>query len=282
MAGPGASWPASAAPSGSTAWRRRSIGRGRRAAPGQGAVPRAPRSRRPRLVVVVRAGRGRQDAGWAGSSRSTSTGWSTPCGGTAGRCLSYGDGVAFWALAEMVRPGSGCSRTTSRVGGRGRGCDDRARTSSSPTPTERDWLRAAAGRAARGRVDGGGASPGSDLFAAWTTFFERVGERRARGAAVRGHPARRRRAARLPRPPAGAAGSRLFVLILARPELLERGRRWRPAGGPRCSPRAARRRRPWRRSSTAWWRACRREPRRRARRRAPRACRCTPWRRCGP
>ena len=52
-----------------------------------------------------RDGRGgrRASRGWAGSSRSTSTGSRTTVRWHRGRCLSYGDGVAFWALAEMVR-----------------------------------------------------------------------------------------------------------------------------------------------------------------------------------
>ena len=53
------------------------------------------------------AGRGLGPAGvgksrLAGSSRSTSTGWSTELV-APGLCLSYGEGVSFWALAEMVR-----------------------------------------------------------------------------------------------------------------------------------------------------------------------------------
>ena len=41
--------------------------------------------------------------GSPGSSRSTSTAWPRDAFWHRGRCLSYGEGVAYWALAEMVR-----------------------------------------------------------------------------------------------------------------------------------------------------------------------------------
>ena len=46
---------------------------------------------------------GSASRGWPGSSRSTSTGWPATVRWHRGRCLSYGEGVAFWALAEAVR-----------------------------------------------------------------------------------------------------------------------------------------------------------------------------------
>ena len=59
--------------------------------------------RAPRLVLRGPARPASASPGWAGSSRSTPTGWSTSVFWHRGRCLSYGDGVVFWALAEIVR-----------------------------------------------------------------------------------------------------------------------------------------------------------------------------------
>jgi class 3 adenylate cyclase/tetratricopeptide (TPR) repeat protein len=89
-----------------------------------------------------------------------------------GRCLAYGDGVAFWALAEMVRM-------------RARITDD----DSEPTATtklagvvaehvvdhgERDWieplLRHLLGLGERPQVER------ADLFSAWRLFFERMSD----------------------------------------------------------------------------------------------------------
>ena len=57
----------------------------------------------PRLVLRRRARPGWASRGWAGSSASTSTAWSAWSRWHSGRCLSYGEGASFWALAEIVR-----------------------------------------------------------------------------------------------------------------------------------------------------------------------------------
>ena len=89
-----------------------------------------------------------------------------------GRCPSYGDGVTFWALAEMVR-------------GRARIADtddaDTARAALAacleqyvPDPDERRWIEPRLGHLIG--LDG----PSGDrdeLFGAWRRFFERVAER---------------------------------------------------------------------------------------------------------
>jgi class 3 adenylate cyclase/predicted ATPase len=88
-----------------------------------------------------------------------------------GRCLSYGDGVAFWAFAEMVR-----SRLTVIETDDQDEVTEKVRTgvaAVSATPAEAAWLtpRVAAllTSADRGSFDR------TDLFASWTTFLERVG-----------------------------------------------------------------------------------------------------------
>jgi class 3 adenylate cyclase/tetratricopeptide (TPR) repeat protein len=88
-----------------------------------------------------------------------------------GRCLSYGDGVAFWALAEALRPRLGLVETESQ--------DDAAITLDArlaqivTDKDERDWIRPRI--AALMGVGDGTTFAREDLFAAWTALLERVG-----------------------------------------------------------------------------------------------------------
>jgi tetratricopeptide (TPR) repeat protein len=97
-----------------------------------------------------------------------------------GRCLAYGDGIAYWALAEAVR------LRLLRLAGRA-GEDDpegeNATASSAdlvaeglaavvPDPDERAWLAARVGALLAGGAIG--TFTREELFAAWVTFFERV------------------------------------------------------------------------------------------------------------
>jgi class 3 adenylate cyclase/tetratricopeptide (TPR) repeat protein len=140
-----------------------------------------------------------------------------------GRCLAYGDGVAYWALAEMVRMRAGITEQED--------ADEAAaklRTTLEqhlPDAEERSWveqrLAQLLGVAEQASFDR------DDLFAAWRLFFERLAERDptvlvfedlqwADPALLdfigylldwsRSHP--------------------LFVLTLARPELTERHPAW--------------------------------------------------------
>jgi class 3 adenylate cyclase/tetratricopeptide (TPR) repeat protein len=91
-----------------------------------------------------------------------------------GRCLSYGDGVAYWALAEMVRgrigaledddPATAATKLRETVAGH---FED---------PEEREWveerLRHLVGLSDRT------ATEREDLFPAWRRFFERLAEQR--------------------------------------------------------------------------------------------------------
>ena len=135
----------------------------RRAAAAEGAVPRdrgvgpAPAGR-PR-----RRGRGRASPGWPGSSRSTSTGSTAAVRWHRGRCLSYGDGVAFWALAEAVRArlglveadtGDVVRRAARRGAERVRHRPERARVAAAPARGARSASTAAAAFAARRPVRG--------------------------------------------------------------------------------------------------------------------------------
>ena len=148
---------------------------GPRAAAGQGAVPRASRRpRRPRLLVVDgEPGVGKSRLGW--EFEKYVDGLSDAVRWHRGRCLSYGEGVAFWALAEAVRgrlglvePDGDEDRTTSRAARRAgwpRACPTRTSGPGSRRGSPRCSASASVGTFAR-----------EDLFAAWTTFFERVGD----------------------------------------------------------------------------------------------------------
>jgi predicted ATPase len=90
-----------------------------------------------------------------------------------GRCLAYGDGVAYWALAEMVRGRIGAVE------------DDDAQTTATrlretleanfPDADERDWLE----QRLLPLVGLGERAPAmdrEDLFPAWRRFLERLAE----------------------------------------------------------------------------------------------------------
>ena len=135
-----------------------------------------------------------------------------------GRCLSYGDGVAFWAFAEMIR-----SRLELREG------DSREQveakvvegvTKFATGPDDAAWLipRVAA------LLNGGDGTvfDRTDLFAAWTTFLERVG--RNDGPVVLLFEDTQHADTgllELIEHLLANCRARLFVLMLARPELLE-------------------------------------------------------------
>jgi class 3 adenylate cyclase len=87
-----------------------------------------------------------------------------------GRCRSYGDGVAFWALNEAVRARLGLVEAdtgdivTERL--------DAVLEQFVTDEGEREWVRPRL--AVLVGVGAGAAFPRDDLFAAWTTFLERL------------------------------------------------------------------------------------------------------------
>jgi class 3 adenylate cyclase/tetratricopeptide (TPR) repeat protein len=126
-------------------------------------------SRRPRLVVLEgEAGIGKSRLAWEFEKyvdALTDNAW-----WHRGRCLSYGDGVAFWALAEAMRPRFGLVEgdTGDVVAER----LDAGLERIVPDVTEREWLRP---RLAVLLGIGGQAFAREDLFAAWTSFLETLG-----------------------------------------------------------------------------------------------------------
>ena len=90
-----------------------------------------------------------------------------------GRCLAYGDGVAYWALAEMVRmraliaeedaPEVGLTKLRTMIGER------------IPDADEQAWLEPRLAHLLGLAEHAGGDR--QDLFSAWRLFFERLAER---------------------------------------------------------------------------------------------------------
>jgi class 3 adenylate cyclase/tetratricopeptide (TPR) repeat protein len=127
---------------------------------------------RPRMVAVWgTAGVGKSRLGW--EFEKYVDGIDARMGWHRGRALSYGDGVAFWALAEMVRSRLGIADGDPAAVQQQRLAAALAELV--PDAAERDRL---AGRLAvllglEGRGEAASYSR-QDLFAAWTSLFERV------------------------------------------------------------------------------------------------------------
>jgi class 3 adenylate cyclase len=91
-----------------------------------------------------------------------------------GRCLSYGDGVAFWALAEIVRQRMGIAEDDPADAAAGKLAEGLDRYV--PHPAERAYVGARLGRLLGVAADGDSGVPLSreELFAGWRLFFERL------------------------------------------------------------------------------------------------------------
>jgi class 3 adenylate cyclase/tetratricopeptide (TPR) repeat protein len=127
-------------------------------------------ARRPHLVVLDgEAGIGKSRLGW--EFEKYIDGLATTVQWHRGRCLSYGDGVAFWALAEALRPRLGLLEMDQGATVEDR--LDRGLEVLVDDPDERAWLRP---RLAALLGIGNGTFAREDLFASWTTFLERVGD----------------------------------------------------------------------------------------------------------
>ena len=127
----------------------------------------------PRLVLVSGpAGVGKSRLGW--EFEKYADGLVTDLWWHRGRCLSYGDGVAFWALAEIVRQRLGIAEEDPAEVAAGKlaaGLDRFV-----PDPGERAYMGARLGRLLGVAVagDDGAALPREELFAGWRLFFERL------------------------------------------------------------------------------------------------------------
>jgi len=132
-------------------------------------------SRRPALLVVDgEPGVGKSRLAW--EFEKYVDGLNSVTRWHSGRCVAYGEGVAYYALAEAVR-----GRLRSLPSSDSDPGDDepgllleRGLERYVPDLEERDWLRPRVG--ALLGVGSVGTFPREDLFAAWATLFERVGE----------------------------------------------------------------------------------------------------------
>ncbi len=127
----------------------------------------------PRLVLVSGpAGVGKSRLGWEFEKYADGL-----AGGVwwhRGRCLSYGEGVAFWALAEIVRQRLGIAEEDPAAVAAGKlaaGLDRFV-----PDPAERPYVGIRLGRLLGVPAAGDDGSPlgQAELFAGWRLFFERL------------------------------------------------------------------------------------------------------------
>ena len=125
----------------------------------------------PRLFVVDgEPGVGKTRLAW--EFEKYVDGLSTAVRWHSGRCVAYGEGVAFYALAEAVRGRLGALE--------GDGADDPGELLEAgliryvPDEGEKNWLRPRLG--ALLGIGSVGTFPREDLFSAWVTFLERVSE----------------------------------------------------------------------------------------------------------
>jgi class 3 adenylate cyclase/predicted ATPase len=127
----------------------------------------------PRLVLVSGpAGVGKSRLGW--EFEKYADGLKAQVWWHRGRCLSYGEGVAFWALTQIVRQRLGIAEEDPpevAAGKLAQGLDRYV-----PDPGERAYagLRVARLLGVAFAGDGGGPLSREELFAGWRLFFERL------------------------------------------------------------------------------------------------------------
>jgi len=92
-----------------------------------------------------------------------------------GRCLSYGDGVAFWALGEIVKAEAGILENDPPAEAERKLRDAVVRLA--PEPSETRWLETELRALVGVGGDGAGAAGAESATAAWRRFVEAIAER---------------------------------------------------------------------------------------------------------
>ncbi len=139
----------------------------------------------------------------------------------AGRCPSYGQGISFWALGEMVRGRCGLLETDDES-------TTRAKVAATldewvPDEVERRWIESAL-LTLLGFETGTGPD---QLFAAWRTFFERIAARGTVAMVFEDlHFADAGLLDFIDHILTWSKGLPIFIVTLARPELLEKRPDW--------------------------------------------------------
>jgi class 3 adenylate cyclase/tetratricopeptide (TPR) repeat protein len=137
----------------------------------------------------------------------------------SGRCLAYGEGVAYWALAEMVR-----MRAEIVEGEESASAREKLRATVEryvEDPEEREWIEQRLAHLLG--LSEGQAHERDDLFASWRVFFERIAEHSPTVLVFEDiHWADPSLLEFVEYLLEWSRNHRIFVLTLARPDLLER------------------------------------------------------------
>ena len=140
-----------------------------------------------------------------------------------GRCLAYGEGITFWALAEMVRTNATILEGESPLTALPKLHDAVAQVIADPE--ERRWVEPRL--ASLLGLESGPAREREDLFAAWRLFYERLADEMQTVMVFEDlHWADDALLDFIDYLMEWSRDHRLFVLTMARPELLERRPDW--------------------------------------------------------